>query len=710
MALKDIEWDFVYRSGDQNLLKEFYTPALSSAVQYDRAVGYFSSQVLMMNLQGISSLIKNNGFMRLIIGHPLEEDEFLALKHGHELNRFFNDLNIKLIALIEESKEKKLNKLELLSYLIGARKVEIKYAFRRVGMYHEKIGIIKDVNNDFIVFQGSANETIYALDEGYNAESIMVFPSWDDSFKKYGQPCIDGFEDLWSNNQKNTLVVDMPSSHYEEIVKRIKPKENIIENIDNQDNELYDSFFNDDLKSFLPKMPTHINGHPFDLKEHQKLAIQKWWANDRKGILELATGSGKTITAISAATKVFEVRKKLVLIISVPYVELAKQWVEILKVFNIRAVRCWDSKKIWTDDIESEILDFRMGVSNFFSAVVVNRTLTSDAFQSKISSINSDDIMFIGDECHNLGSNNIRVALPDAYFRLGLSATPFRSDEDEIDSPFPNYAKENILSYFDRIVDTYTLENAILDGVLCEYNYYIIPVHLTFEEQETYDEISASIAQLLAMKKNKSLNDQEQSNLTRLCGQRSMLLGAAVNKYEELAKLAENFSIDERKHSLFYCGAGLSNEAGSDERVIEKVSKILSEKNWRSSRFSSRETSLERQNRMSEFVSGAIDALVSIRVLDEGVDVPVCNKAFILASTKNPRQYIQRRGRVLRKYKNKSHADIYDFVVLPAEGSDSIYSNSLIKSELERIDDFSLLAINKNDVEKKIYDMGVRNV
>ena len=246
--------------------------------------------------------------------------------------------------------------------------------------------------------------------------------------------------------------------------------------------------------------------------------------------------------------------------------------------------------------------------------------------------------------------------------------------------------------------------------MLCEYNYYIIPVHLTLEEQEIYDEISAGISQLLAMKNNQSLNEQEQSNLTRLCGQRSMLLGAAENKYEKLAELAEKFSIDERKHSLFYCGAGLSNESGSDERVIEKVSKILSEKNWRSSRFSSRETSLERQNRMSEFVSGAIDALVSIRVLDEGVDVPVCNKAFILASTKNPRQYIQRRGRVLRKYKDKSHADIYDFVVLPAEGSDSIYSKSLIKSELERVDDFSLLAINKNDVEKMIYHLGVRDV
>ena len=710
MALKDIEWDFVYRSGDQNLLKEFYTPALSSAVQYDRAVGYFSSQVLMMNLQGISSLIKNNGFMRLVIGHPLEEDEFLALKHGHELSRFFNDLSLKLIALIEESKENKLNKLELLSYLIGAKKIEIKYAFRRAGMYHEKIGIIKDVNNDFIVFQGSANETIYALDEGYNAESIMVFPSWDDSFEKYGKPCVNGFEDLWGNQQKNTLVIDMPSSHYEEIVKRIKPKETIIEDIDIQDNNLYDSFFNDKLKCFLPKIPTHINGNPFELKNHQKLAIQKWWVNDRKGILELATGSGKTITAISAATKVFEVRKKLVLIISVPYVELAKQWVEILKIFNIRAIRCWDNKSIWSDDIDSEVRDFRMGVSSFFAAVVVNRTLTSDNFQSKISSIDSNDLMFIGDECHNLGSNNTRAALPDAYFRLGLSATPFRSDDDEIDSPFPNYAKENILSYFDRIVDTYTLEDAILDGVLCEYNYYIIPVHLTLEEQENYDEISANISKILAMKNNKSLSDQEQSSLTRLCGQRSMLLGAAENKYEKLAELAEKFSIDERKHSLFYCGAGLSNDAGSDERVIEKVSKILSEKNWRSSRFSSRETSLERQNRMSEFVSGAIDALVSIRVLDEGVDVPVCNKAFILASTKNPRQYIQRRGRVLRKYKNKTHADIYDFVVLPAEGSESIYSKSLINSELERIDDFSLLAINKNDVEKMIYDLGVRDV
>lgn len=576
-------------------------------------------------------------------------------------------------------------------------------------MYHEKIGIIKDANNDCLVFQGSANETVYALNDGYNAESIMVFQSWDNSFEKYGKPCIKGFEDLWLNKQKNTQVIDMPSKQYEEITKRIQPSENF-SFIDEEDNTLFEEFFEEKEVGFLPRMPRYINGKAFSLHPHQKISIQKWWANDRKGILELATGSGKTITAITAAERVFKARERLVLIVSVPYIELANQWVENLKLFNIRPIRCWGSRNSWSEDLEAEIRSFKMGASPFFAVVVVNRTMISDLFIDKISSLDGQEIMFIGDECHNLGSDRIKEALPDAYFRMGLSATPFRSDDDEIDSPFPDYAKINILSYFDRIVDTYTLEDAILDKVLCEYNYYAIPVHLTDEEQEEYDELSRNIVKLLSIRNNRALSENEKSNLTIFTGRRSMLLGAAENKYEKLSELITEIPPNARKHSLFYCGAGLTNEDDSGERVIEKVSEILADKGWRSSRFTSQESAADRRKRMSEFVSGAIDALVSIRVLDEGVDVPVCNKAFILASTKNPRQYIQRRGRVLRKSEGKDKADIYDFVILPAKGSNSSYANSLIRSELERVDDFLILATNKYETEKSIENLrSIRN-
>ena len=173
MSLQDTQWNYVYRSGEQNILKEFYEPALATAVRYDRAVGFFSTEILLGNLQGLSSLVRNNGTMRLIIGHPLKKEEYLALKHGMDNYRFLKELDTLLENIISEATLTSSNiTLKLFAYLVAAKRIEIKYAFRRAGMYHEKIGIITDSDNNQLVFQGSANETMYALGEGYNAESI----------------------------------------------------------------------------------------------------------------------------------------------------------------------------------------------------------------------------------------------------------------------------------------------------------------------------------------------------------------------------------------------------------------------------------------------------------------------------------------------------------------------------------------------------------
>lgn len=716
MALKDTAWESVYKSGTHNLLQDFYTPALKHAVQYDRAVGYFSANILSSNLLGISSLVKNGGRMRLVIGEPLSEEEFLALKKGYAMTHFLDDLYERLILLLEESKQGKANNLELLSYLVANNKVEIKYAFRRTGMYHEKIGIIRDQYGDAVAFSGSANETVYALEDGYNAESIMVFPSWESSFVKYGQPCIDGFEELWNNQQKNTMVLDMPSQHYEEISRRISYSKESLERLEKTSEDLYITYFSqqeEEQEMFLPRLPEQLGGKDFILGSHQSEAINKWVENDRIGILELATGSGKTITALAAATQLYQETSELILIITVPYVDLAKQWVENLKQFNMNPLQCWGSQTRWLNEFKRKITNLRYGVSSFVSIVVVNRTLTGEAFQSCLSQLDQTKVMLIGDECHNLGAEKTNQALPDCCYRLGLSATPFRSDEDEIDSPFPDIAKERILNYFGSIVCQYTLEQAIWDRVLAEYNYYIIPAHLTEEEQEKYDVLSTEISQILACQNTSSISAEQKNRLTILCSQRSMLLGGAENKYLALEKLLKTFSIEQRRHSLFYCGVGRINTSdvtSSEERNIEKVSKILGDNHWKSSRFTSNESAKERTTIMAEFISGGIDALVSIRVLDEGVDIPVCNKAFILASTKNPRQYIQRRGRVLRKSAGKERADIYDFMILPAEGACINKNRSLIASELERVHDFCSLALNKNQIERKIDALGVRYV
>ena len=702
--LNEVKWKSVYRSGDQNLLKEFYLPSLKQAVSYDRAVGFFSASTLVANLEGVSELVKNGGSMRLVIGHPLEEDEYLAIKKGYEVSKLLKGLETKLEAIIEECKGVDDNKLDLLTLLISRGLLEVKFALRRKGMYHEKIGIIRDKADNCLVFQGSANETIYALDEGYNAESIMVFKSWGGEFEDYGKPCIEGFDNLWSNNQKQTITVDMPSSFYEEICKEFPPK-----NAGDSTLEEHDRYFLPQREGiFIPK---EVNGNPFNIYEHQKSAIKKWWASDNKGILKLATGSGKTITSLVAASKVFESRGRLILIIAVPYIELANQWVENLKLFDTCPIKCWGSSNSWSSDVDSAFSLYKLERRNFISLVVVNKTLTNQVFQEKIKKIDTNHIMLIGDECHNLGAEKVNKSLPGAYFRLGLSATPFRSDDDEIDSPFPDESRGRLLEYFGGIVDKYTLEDAINDGVLCGYSYKVVPVRLTEEEQDEFDEISLNIAKLIIKQKATGLDSQQRSSLTTLCGKRSMLLGSASNKFIKLQELVKGIKVYDRRHTLFYCGVGKvqDKEFEGDEKVIEKTSGILKDEGWRTSRFTSVQSPKERVERMSEFEAGVIDALVSIRVLDEGVDVPVCKTAIIMASTRNPRQYVQRRGRVLRKAKGKEEALIYDFVVLPSKGSNSNSSKKLLEAELERVDDFCMLANNKNEVEKTINELGMRD-
>src|SRR5690606_21651048 len=211
---------------------------------------------------------------------------------------------------------------------------------------------------------------------------------------------------------------------------------------------------------------------------------------------------------------------------------------------------------------------------------------------------------------------------------------------------FTNYAKENLLNYYESIVDEYTLEDAINDNILTPYKYHIIPTYLSHEEQEEYDSLSYEIGKIISQS-NKKLTKSESTRLSIISSQRSRLLGSAVNKLSALNSLIKSIPKDERKLSLVYVGEGKNN---NDDKIIDEVSKILRANNWKTAQFIGSTPKSERKNYLEMFKNQQIDALVAMKVLDEGIDVPACKTAFILASTKNPRQYIQRRGRVLRKY------------------------------------------------------------
>lgn len=706
-SLKSRDWKKVYRTGQDDLLNDFYLPALKSAVRYDRAVGYFSSELLVVASQGLSNLIKAGGKMRLIIGDPLDEDEYLAVKEGRDLCWAYEDLETKILSLIEgEHGSVAKYRLQLLTWMLACGLLEIKFAFRKKGMYHEKIGVVTDENGERLVFTGSMNETVYALDSTKNAESLSVYSSWNEEvFNDYGKPFELAFEVLWSGSQKDTLTFEVPSNFYENIAQKANISECPGLEEKSEVNSLVEKSKFLSYGSSEPYVPEMLGGRPFKIKEHQQQALMKWKADGYIGILQLATGSGKTITSIYGAVVLYQAFGRLVFIVAVPYDELAVQWVENLKTFGISPHKCFGGKGKWFDRFKLDAQAFASGKKKFLAAVVINKTMQTSSFQEVVDMLPSRDLMFVGDECHRHGAEATYKALPNAGMRMGLSATPFRSEDDEVESPFPDDARKRLLEYYGRVVEIYSLSDAINDDVLTPYKYHVCPVRLSEEEQEEYEELSRKIGNLI-LAGEKATSDSE--TLTLLCGKRSRLLGGAENKLLVLDKKLNEIPEEEKKHVLFYCAEGSSETSKGYSKNVDLVSSILNKKGWRSSQFTANEGTMERKRILKSFLLGGIDALVSMKVLDEGVDIPACRTAFILASTKNPRQYVQRRGRILRKFEKKDYAVIYDFVILPAEGwEETSAAKNLIRSEKERINDFALLAKNKRDIHEELEGLGI---
>ena len=694
-----------FSTGPNSLVHDFYIPMLACAKSYDRSVAYFTSSLLVSACDGLSALIKAEGKMRLVIGSPLDDDEYQAIKNSQDIHQATTNLKEKLISILNGDEGEVFQyKLDLLTYMMANGTLDIKYAIQPKGIYHKKIGVVRDHDGNKIAFSGSANETYSAMDFESNSEEVTVYHGWNDNiYESYGKSLEDEFYNLWEKgNHYQTYTFDMPSDFYDDIIKARK-------NMFCPDLEK-EKLFNgwpiiEEIKKSRknkPTIPKLWDGKEFKIKDHQKEALNAWTDNNYHGILELATGSGKTITAIYGAVKTYEKNKRLAVVISSPTIPIAEQWVEVLEKFSITPIKCFYKKDSWITCLETDIDAYNIGSLDFLAVVVVNASMIKSEFKTQINRIQKY-LMFIGDECHSHGSEGNFRSLPDAAkLRLGLSATPYIDFDAEFDSPFSNQSKDRLCQYYDRIVFTYSLGEAIKDKVLSGYEYKVCDVRLTEEEQEAYEEITKKIAKALTIKDP----HEKKVQFDISCAERTRLLGAAENKLVKLKSVVSKIPRDHRGHTLFYCATG-KNSSGDDDN-IKLVTRLLDRSGWSSSRFTHETKAKQKPQLIESFTNGNIDALVSMKVLDEGVDIPVCRTAFILASTKNSRQYIQRRGRILRKSEGKTTAKIYDFVVLPSKERENIAaSKKLIESELKRIKDFASLAINEKDIHNYLNSLGI---
>lgn len=698
--LRDLPLKAVYESEDDDLLADFYVPALTVSRSYDRAVGFFSGAMLSYAAQGISAFVKGGGHMRLIVGGELHEDDVRGIKEGYDLRHVSDRLGVEMVKALENVDDELFQtRIELLSWLVASGRLDVKVALKKRGMFHSKIGIMTDAADDRLVFQGSANETAYALLPDFNFESMDVFPSWRPEVADYFSKHQATFKRLWGNKSTKAVVIDFPDAAKDRLigiaksVRVAKPDEEV---------EVRDAalarYEPKTLTRSRPRLPAMLGGRPFAMMDHQRDALQRWKAAGGTGILALATGAGKTITAAYAATKLSDGRARLCMIIAVPYVNLADQWVDVLRPFSVEAFRCYGGAGSWYDDVAEAAHYFNQGAWPFLCLVVVNKTLQGSEFQQILSSLPQDDILWVGDECHRHSAAGVNAALPsDVKLRMGLSATP----EHYLDQD----ANARLTGWYGPVRATFDLKDALEAGVLTPYRYHVELVDLTEPETDEYFDLSDRIAALVA----RNAGDLGEGNpqLDQLLFARARLLGGAANKLPALERL---LGAEPTTHTLFYCSDATvtvdDEDTGSpvEQRQVDAVSQLLNRRGWRSSRFTARENQFERRGILDGFRIGDVDALVAIRCLDEGIDVPACRRAFILASSRNPRQYVQRRGRILRRSPGKQFAEVHDFIVrLPDTGPETKdVERRLLVQEMSRVAEFARLAQNVGEVRVKL--------
>ncbi|RVU83646.1 DEAD/DEAH box helicase [Leucothrix sargassi] len=690
---------YVYHSDEDDLLNEFYIPVLSCSDAYDRAVGYFSSTMLAYALEGLDRFVENNGLMRLVIGEEVTDEEYEIISSSGLDSEFEYCLEAKWEKILEDAETNKIGqKLNILCWMVKSGRLKIKYAIRRKGMFHEKIGIMKN-KNEKIIFHGSANETTYALKSGYNIENISVYRSGDEEiFKKYGMPYLRKFEKIWTNNIKNTITVDIPSSHYDVLRRNYKPEYNTerLNQVISESESAYNIV--EERLGLRPKIPEKIGGFPYQPHAHQLASLNAWKDSNYSGIMALATGAGKTITAIHGFVSILNAtNEKLALVVVVPYKVIGEQWCDVLKLFNIMAIKCYNTKSQWKEQAEREVSDFNLLLENknYIALVVVENTLVKSDFQNLLKKINNKRIYLVGDECHHHSSEKIINSLPDAAFKLGLSATPWSKNE--------SLKKQALESYYGEVVSRFTIDEAIENNVLTSYRYILHQCHLTEDEYAVYEDLSASIGKLIAIRENGGVIDS--NKLLMLQMKRSRVLGSAHEKLTVLESILVNEKIN--PYTLFYCGDGSIDDEDSDYGVkdINRFSKLLYRYGVNVSKFTAEESSSQRAKILNSFKNQSIDGLVAIRVLDEGFDVPACRTAFLLASSRNERQFIQRRGRILRRHEGKEISDIFDFIVLPPVGTKDSVAKNLVYKEMERVTEFIRICSNKNEAKIKAQDI-----
>ena len=660
-----------YHKGRDDIANDFYLPAMRHATKYDRAVGFFRSAVFIIAWPALREFVEHGGRIRILCSQVLSAEDIEALDAGYAARveeTIAARLRDEVGMLLED--ETMSEPARVLGALVAIEVVDLKIAILRPipgnatpRIFHDKLGILHDADGSVVVFKGSMNETWLGLAGDGNLESVDVACSWlggRDQERTIEEAAY--FEELWTNTYPGLDVRTFPDIPREMLVSAANADwENTVDRLLCE-------------RADAAPIPANVaaDAKGRTLKPHQAAGLAAWRANRRHGILAFATGAGKTFTALEAIRESLSKFDEVPLVI-VPDTTLFAQWLEEIEAavgpLGVGILRVGAGFDFWRGAISDWTAP---GGSRVVLATM--QTARSDAFRTGIT--RGSHLFLVADEVHRLGSPVNRTLLDETLFgaRLGLSATPERAGDD--------VGTSAILGFFGGVLEPrYTLADAVRDRVLTPYFYRPQTVSLSEAEADRWQQLSRRISQLRAQIGDNAEGD---ARIDRLLFARASIVKRAVAKVD-LAVEIVNETYERGQRWIIYC---------DDQGQLDDVTAALADAShtampYHSAMEGDRAETLSWLDRFGGLV-------VAIKCLDEGVDIPSVTHALILASSKNPREFVQRRGRVLRRAKNKSLAFVYDAIVVPPdcdEGDESV-PDPITSGELARAIEFAQSADN----------------
>lgn len=702
--LRDVHFKHSYSSGYDEP-KDFFTEALIESSTFDLGLGFFSSSGIRSLAYGFALFIANGGKMRVVMNHFLSKEDKEAIENGqkHLVENFENRILSDIKKLAKTLSKEDEHFFHCLSYLISINRIEfIATISTKGGLGHDKYGIFTDDEGNKVAFIGSANFSHSALE--LNGETITVFTSTNDDKRISEYQTL--FDKSWENDTPHLIhiPIDEVKTYISENFYKESLKQLLGTSIDLREDKSINDFCKPLSQRVLDKIELKEQEPRFPFPEERTIQIDAynaWIKNRKNGVFAMATGSGKTVTALNCLRKQFKENGFYKAIIVVPTQALAIQWKHEAESFNFQNIISTHTDKYWKNILSRyttrSLLDQTKNIILITTYATFNRR-DIQTFIDRTKGI--ETFIYIADEAHNIGSKSSLKHLPEAIkWRIGLSATPERVYDDFGSEKLYEFFKSRPPEYTFR----YTMKQAINSGILCHYDYYPIFVELTSSEMDEYERISSQLRKFIDSDTGKYKPEAE-----KLLLKRKRIIHKAENKKVAISGLLEDLK---RKRKLDYTFVFVPegyepdySESDSyqieqdDIHIIDEYAQMFKDHGYSYHKYISGLD--DAPDILKSFADGDIQVLLSMKCLDEGVDIPRAEHAIFCSSTGNPRQFVQRRGRVLRKSKEKEKAKIWDLIVTPpnlVEDAECIERNMFI-SEVKRIINFAALADNQIDI------------